>query len=84
MSRFWAAGQPIQVVTDELATPTKVMLDRGVHPIAQVLERWRVDEGWWQRRAWREYFKVLTTTGMLLVVYHDIPRHEWRLQRIYD
>ena len=84
MSRFWPAGLPVQVRCDALATPTSLTLGRVRHPVRQVLERWRVDEGWWRKRAWREYFKLLTDSGLLVVIYHDIARQEWRLQRIYD
>jgi hypothetical protein len=46
--------------------------------------RWRVDTGWWQRRVWREYFTLTTTSGMLVAIYHDVLTGAWRLQRLYD
>ncbi|KPV54242.1 hypothetical protein SE17_04940, partial [Kouleothrix aurantiaca] len=54
------------------------------HVIADVLDRWRVDEGWWRWHVWREYFKVVTSTGLLTLIYHDVPSNTWRLQRVYD
>ncbi len=44
MSRFWPDGVPIVVTYDELATPIAFSWERNRH----VVERWRVDEGWWR------------------------------------
>jgi hypothetical protein len=84
MSRFWPAGVPIAVVADARATPLRFDWGTYSHPTAQVLDRWRVDAGWWRRRAWREYFKLITRSGLLVIVYHDVSSGEWYLQRVYD
>jgi hypothetical protein len=42
---------------------------------AHALDRWRV---------WREYFRLATRTGLLVVVYHDLLEDRWYLQRVYD
>jgi hypothetical protein len=54
------------------------------HPIAAILDRWRVDESWWRRRIWREYFTLTTHTGLLVLIYHDVRDDTWWLQRVYD
>lgn len=84
MSRFWPPGLPITVVSDTLATPQILVWEGRRHPVLRIHERWRVDEGWWGIRAWREYFTLITNTGLLLTLYHDVPRGQWYLQRLYD
>jgi hypothetical protein len=84
MSRFWPAGIPIRVQCDAAAMPCQINWNQRWHTIHQIVESWRIDEQWWHRRAWRDYFKVLTTTGLLLLIYYDRLGQEWRLQRLYD
>jgi hypothetical protein len=84
MSRFWPDGVPIVVTCDALATPTELVWQGHSHMVAQVVERWRVDESWWRRRVWREYFQLITHSGLLVLIYHDVRAAEWRLQRLYD
>jgi hypothetical protein len=49
-----------------------------------VAETWKMDEGWWAKRVWRDYFKVITDSGLLLLIYHDLPAGGWWVQRLYD
>ena len=84
MSRFWPQGVPIVVTTDDLATPIAFTWDAHRHAVEQIVDRWRVDAGWWQRRVWREYFQLTTKSGLLLLIYHDVRAGEWRVQRLYD
>ena len=84
MSRFWPDGVPIVVTCDELATPLAFVWEGHRHSTERIVDRWRVDEGWWQRRVWREYFQLTTRSGLLVLIYHDVRAGEWRLQRLYD
>jgi hypothetical protein len=54
------------------------------HDVAAVLNRWRIDEGWWCEHQRRDYFKVLTQSGWLVVLYHDLIGGGWYLERIED
>ena len=84
MSRFWPDGVRIVVTCDDLATPVAFSWESHRHVVDRVIERWRVDEGWWKRRVWREYFQLVTRSGLLVLIYHDVRTSEWRLQRLYD
>jgi hypothetical protein len=84
VTRFWPDGLLIAVSCDALATPQALVWAGHRHIVAAVVERWRVDEGWWRKRVWREYFTLTTESGLLLQIYHDVPSHSWRLQRLYD
>ena len=88
MTRLWAQGDPIAIQveadpsTDE---PISAFTWQGhVHQVMGIAKRWRVDEGWWRRRIWREYFKLYTHSGLLVVVYNDLLINRWYLQRLYD
>ncbi len=84
MTRFWPEGERVQVEVDGLHRPLCVTWRGARHPVERVCARWRVDEGWWNRHVWREYFKVATQTGLLVVVYRDFVTGDWFLQRLYD
>jgi hypothetical protein len=84
MTRFWPQGRPIIVEADALWTPLVLAWGGRRHPAQVILDRWRVDEDWWRGRIWREYFRLITRTGLLVEVFHDLRADEWFLQRLYD
>lgn len=84
MTRFWPDGVPIAVTCDALATPQSFAWQGHRHVVTAIRDRWRVDEGWWRRRVRREYFQLVTASGLLAEVYHDLPDGPWLLQRVYD
>jgi len=55
-----------------------------MHTVQQIANRWRIDEGWWEGRIWREYFKLTTASGWLVILYRDMTTGAWYLQRLYD
>lgn len=84
MTYLWARGEAITVKSDDLATP-QVFTWRGqTHQVQTVAKRWRVDLGWWRSRIWREYFKLTTQTGLLVIIYREVLTGDWYLQRLYD
>jgi len=84
MTRLWPEGEPIRVAVDRRGAPRRLTWRGRAHPVLGVAKRWRVDMGWWRWRVWREYFKVITRTGLLVVVYQDLATGRWYLQRLYD
>lgn len=84
MTRLWPRGLPIIVQVDSVGCPLFLDWRGQKHPVERIAKRWRVDLGWWQVRIWREYFKLSTESGLLVVIYHDLVRDTWRLQRLYD
>ena len=84
MTRLWAAGTRIAVLADVAGLPQGFTWEARSHTVQLVLDRWRVDVEWWRWRAWREYFRLATRTGLLVVVYHDLVEDRWYLQRVYD
>ena len=84
MTRFWPQGLPITVVADALAAPTAFTWQGATHAVEHIAKRWRVDHSWWRRRVCREYFLLRTQSGLLVIVYRDVLRGDWYLQRLYD
>ncbi len=89
MTYHWQPAQPIRVEVDALGAPRRIWWRGRGHPVEEVLNRWRVDEGWWRLgvedgRVWREYFKLVTRSGLLLLLYRDLAGGGWYLQGLYD
>lgn len=84
MAHLWPDGLPISVDTDALGVPRCFEWLGQTHRVEIVANRWRVDEDWWRKRIWREYFKLATDSGLLVVVFRDLVGGGWYLQRLYD
>ena len=84
MTHLWPDGLPIPVEADALGVPRRFEWLGQTHKVEIVANRWRVDEDWWRGRIWREYFKLATDTGLLVVVFRDLVGGGWYLQRLYD
>jgi hypothetical protein len=66
--------------------PHGFIWDNTEHRILEICNDWVIHTLWWEpsQTVWREYFKCVTDTGMLCVIYHDLLRDAWFLARIYD
>jgi hypothetical protein len=84
MTYFWPDGQPIEMEMDGLWTPLQFTWLGETHPVEQINQRWRIDEDWWNGRIWREYFRLTTTTGLLVDIFHDLLAGTWYVQRLYN
>lgn len=84
MTRFWPEGQAVEVEADSLWTPVRFIWQETAHPVENIIDRWRVDAEWWRGRIWREYFTLITSTGLLVEMFHDLTTGEWYIQRMYD
>ncbi len=84
MTYLWPQGTPLTVRFEADWTPRQFIWQDRAHPVQAVINRWRVDQAWWGRRIWREYFKLTTRTGLLVIIYRDLLTGQWYLQRLYD
>ena len=83
MMPFWPEGQPIAVQAASEA-PQMFRWGQADHAIRDLSVHWRVHTGWWTGQpVWRDYWEVTTSTGLLVVVYHDLLGGGWYLERIY-
>lgn len=84
MTRLWPDGIPIQVVLSSSDLPDCFTWQGQKHDVQAIHQHWRVQLEWWQEGVWRDYFKVTTITGLLVVIFHDLHTGDWYLQRLYD
>jgi hypothetical protein len=84
MTRLWPKGDLIKVLGEKEGAPDRLIWQGQMHPIAHVTRRWRVQIEWWREPLWRDYFKLTTETGLLLIIYHDLHEDNWYVQRLYD
>lgn len=84
MTRLWSEGVAVKVWLNDHDMPMRFRWQGHIHPIQEIANQWRVDLGWWRLRVWRDYYKLVTTTGLLVVIYHDLVNDHWYLQRIFD
>lgn len=85
MTRLSAAGEPIQVLNPE-GHPSAFDWRGERHQIVEVNRCWRVDVGWWDPNVCtnRQYWEVVTDTGVFCLIHQELPEGEWFLSRIYD
>lgn len=85
MTRLWPEGEPVEA-WGRAVTPEGFVWQGVPHRILEVGNRWRVHTRWWApgEIVWREYLKVATDTGLLCLIYRDLPTGDWLLARLYD
>ncbi len=80
----WQPGDPVSDVVVEDGRPARFTWQRQIHIVQRIANVTRVDDGWWQQRVWQDRFKLITTTGLLLVLAHDLAADSWAVVRLYD
>jgi len=82
---FWADGQPIEGTRRADGTPVRFRCRMTEHVVTHVSVRWRVHTAWWtEHEIWRDYWEVVTSTRLLVVIYEDRIRGGWWLERVYE
>lgn len=84
MTRLWPEGSLIKVMGEQESIPQRLIWQGQTHTITQVTRHWRIKSDWWDEPIWRDYFKLTTDTGLLLIIFHDLLSQQWYLQRLYD
>jgi hypothetical protein len=83
MTYLWVPALEIAVQCQEV-TPAQFWYQGRRHQVLWIAEQWRVDSEWWREPTWRDYFRVVTDSGLLLLLYHDLLEGQWYLQQTYD
>jgi hypothetical protein len=81
---FWPLGDPVSDVETEAGRPTCFTWQGQMHPVTAIANVWRIDDAWWQQRIWHDNFKLITATGLLLILTHDLVQDTWHVRRVYD
>jgi hypothetical protein len=85
MSYLWL-DEAIQVEVDVDGRPLRFLWRGQRYRIQTIMRRWQEHTDWWSEegRIWRDYWRVDTSEGVLLVIYQDLLTKNWRLEKIYD
>jgi hypothetical protein len=82
MSRLLSqAVGKIQVEVDSRHQPVIFVWSGKRHQIERIGDTWIFED--WVQEIRREYFKVITTTGYFLLLYHDSVNQQWFIERQY-
>lgn len=86
MTLLWIDGLAITVHTDAQGGPLHFDWQGRRHTRRRIVQSWEIDVDWWTEhgRIHREYWALITTAGLLCVLYRDCLCNEWRLVRLYD
>jgi hypothetical protein len=65
--------------------PHAVASGQGLVRVTAVVERWRIEVGWWrvspERPVRRDYWRVLLQDGSCLDLRFDLASRSWSLER---
>ena len=81
---YWREGDPVKDIDVENGLPKRFTWQGRVHIVSDIANVWRIDDAWWQQRVWQDRFKLITTTGLLVILSHDLITDEWLVIRVYD
>ncbi|MCB0148382.1 MAG: hypothetical protein M9936_32290 [Caldilinea sp.] len=86
MSRTWPSGHPIFAQTDAAGRPVTFVLSEYRYRLLRIEQYWEVDTDWWAEagRVWRRYGAATTLEGVLVVLFYDVLREGWYLEKVYD
>ena len=83
MTYLWIPALAIEMTLRD-GRPVAFVWHGRVHRVAWIARQWRVDVAWWRLRVWRDNYKLVTDTGLLVVVYCDLLEEKWYLQQLFD
>ena len=84
MTYFWAKGVALRMWVADDGRPKAFMWEHQRYQVSVITDQWRIDEGWWIVRIWREYYEILTDTGLMVVIYKNLLTGQWFLQWMFD
>lgn len=76
--------QPIRVQVDANDQPTVIFWRENEHRIERISNSYRIPDGSLESPIWREYFQVITRSGWLMLIYHDLIEGIWGLEMLFD
>jgi len=71
--------EPIDVRTDEDGHPSAFVRGNRWRRVATIDLHWRLEGDWWWGEGRKDYYKVVTRKGEILVLFHDSQEDRWHL-----
>lgn len=76
-------SRSVRVECDIQGLPSSINWRGRRQRVTAVLNRWRVEGRWWDEPVARDYVKLLTEDGTLMLLAYDRTTNAWHVQRIY-
>ncbi|HTD76092.1 MAG TPA: hypothetical protein VK898_00545 [Chloroflexota bacterium] len=83
MTRLIDPPPELTVELDPQGAPGRIT-GEALRGDAVPINRWLVDQDWWDQPVRREYWKVLISETLLAEIYQDLATDRWYLERLYD
>lgn len=77
-------NEVVEVSADAHGDPLSFTRKGRAQRVAAVLERWRLEDGWWGNEERRCYYRVQTARGSVFDIYHELISDKWYLDRVLD
>ena len=71
--------EPIEVIDVE-GLPSSVKFRKRFQEVREILNLWRIDDGWWQKPVTRLYYFLELEGGSRMTVFHDLLSGQWYRQ----
>lgn len=73
--------RPIEVIPNGSGERFAVVLGGRRLAVAQVQDRWRIDDEWWRERPIsRVYFQLVLEGGRSITIFRDLAKDRWYKQ----
>jgi hypothetical protein len=69
----------VEVITVD-GLPSRVKFRRKMQKVQEILNLWRIDDGWWQKPVSRFYYFLELESGSRVTVFHDLIHDGWYRQ----
>jgi len=79
MKRSPFEPEPIDVMTVE-GRPCRVVLKKKLQTVRQIVNLWRVDDGWWHKPITRFYYTLELESTSMVTVFQDQASGTWYKQ----
>jgi len=68
-------------VTCRSGLPIAIDQDGRHTPVAEIVDVWLVEDGWWRAPVARRYFHLVLGDGRLVTIFENQITGDWYLQR---
>ena len=76
--------QAIRVQLDAKGQPTSFGWRGSDYQIDWISNAYRVTDGALEAPVCKDYFEITTTSGWLMLIYHDLLADKWGVETLYD
>jgi hypothetical protein len=85
MTPFWPEGKQLDLRVGEGGQPASFRAGERLHRVTGISRQWRVHTAWWREGGGvqRQYWELTTDTGYMCVLFFDVARQAWFMERVW-